>query len=78
MNTAFLPMAQDNGAAIFPVETVCRWYFSRLTVEPFERKVTTGEIRIPLARVEESQKAIKGGHLADLAADLAARRAGRP
>jgi hypothetical protein len=75
MNTAFLLMAQYNGAAIIPVETVCRDYFSHLTVDKFVRKVSTGEIRIPLVRMEASQKAAKGVHLTDLAAYLDERRA---
>ncbi len=56
-------MAQYNGAAIIPVETVCRDYFSHLTVDKFVRKVSPGEIRIPLVRMEASQKAAKGVHL---------------
>ncbi|HLK83549.1 MAG TPA: pyocin activator PrtN family protein [Xanthobacteraceae bacterium] len=75
MNTAFLLMAQYNGAAIIPVETVCRDYFSHLTVDKFVRKVSAGEIRIPLVRMEASQKAAKGVHLTDLAAYLDERRA---
>jgi hypothetical protein len=75
MNTMFLLMAQYSGAAIIPVTAVCRDYFSHLTVEQFVRKVSAGEIRIPLVRMEASQKAAKGVHLADLAAYLDERRA---
>jgi hypothetical protein len=75
MNTAFLLMAQYNGAAIIPVETVCRDYFTHLTADKFVRKVAAGEIAIPLVRMEgKSQKAAKGVHLADLAAWIDARR----
>jgi len=68
MNTAFLLMAQYGGRAIIPVEDVCRDYFSHLTPEKFVRKVSLGEIAIPLVRIEESQKCAKGVHLTDLAA----------
>jgi hypothetical protein len=56
MNTAFLLMAQYNGAAIIPVETVCRDYFSHLTVDKFVRKLSAGEIRIPLVREPEGRE----------------------
>jgi hypothetical protein len=75
MNTAFLLMAQYNGLAIIPAETVCRDYFSHLTVEKFLRKVANGEIKLPLVRMEASQKSAKGVHLQDLANYLDACRA---
>jgi pyocin activator protein PrtN len=75
MNTTFLLMAQYNGAAVIPVDAVCRDYFSHLTVEKFVRKVSAGEIAIPLVRMESSRKAAKGVHLTDLAAYLDERRA---
>jgi hypothetical protein len=76
MNTAFLLMAQYNGAAVIPVDAVCRDYFSHLTVDKFVRKVSAGEIAIPLVRMEaSSQKAAKGVHLSDLAAWIDERRA---
>jgi len=75
LNTAFLLMAQYHGAAIIPVSTVCKDYFSHLTAEMFMRKVGTGEIKIPVVRMEASQKCAKGVHLADLAAYLDERRA---
>lgn len=74
MNTAFLLMAQYNGRAVIPVEDVCRDYFQHLSVEKFIRKTGTGEIRLPLVRMEASQKAAKGVHLTDLAAYLDKRR----
>lgn len=75
MNTTFLLMAQYNGLAVVPVEWVCRDYFSHLRPDQFIRKVSAGEIQIPLVRVEASQKAAKGVHLQDLADYLDARRA---
>jgi hypothetical protein len=70
MNTAFLLMAQYNGAAVIPVEAVCRDYFTHLTPEKFVRKVSAGEIAIPLVRMENSQKCAKGVALVALAAYL--------
>ncbi len=67
MNTAFLLMAQYGGAAVIPIELVCRDYFSHLTPEKLVRKISAGEIALPLVRIEASQKAAKGVHLNDLA-----------
>jgi hypothetical protein len=75
MNTAFLLMAQYNGSAIIPVDKVCKDYFSHLTPEKFVRKISLGEIMIPLVRMEHSQKCAKGIHLQDLADYLDQRRA---
>jgi len=68
-------MAQYNGAAVISVDAVCRDHFPHLTVDQFVRKVSAGKIDIPLVRIEASQKAAKGVHLADLAAWIDRRRA---
>lgn len=70
MRTDFLLMAQYSGQAMIPVEVVCRDYFTHLTPEQFVRKVSLGDIKMPLMRLEKSQKCAKGVHLADLAAYL--------
>ncbi len=75
MNTVFLLMAQYNAKAVIPVEVVCRDYFPHLSADKFVRKVSAGEINIPLIRMEGSQKCAKGVHLQDLADYLDARRA---
>jgi len=76
MNTAFLLMAQYDGLAVIPVGTVVRDYFPHLSPDKFLRKVATGEIKIPLLRIEaSSQKAARGVHLIDLANYIDARRA---
>lgn len=67
MNTVFLLMAQYNGQVIIPLERVCADYFSHLTPEKFIRKATSGEIDLPLIRIEGSQKAAKGIQINDLA-----------
>jgi hypothetical protein len=74
MNTTFLLMAQYNGKAIIPVEAVCADYFPHLKLDQFVRKLGSGEIKLPLVRVEASQKAAKGVHLQDLAEYLEVRR----
>ena len=75
MNTTFLLMAQYGGQAVIPLEKVCRDYFAPLTLPNFVRKVAAGEIRLPIVRMEASQKAARGVHLQDLAEYLDARRA---
>ena len=74
MNTTFVLMAQYEGRAVIPIDLVCRDYFSHLTPEKFLRKQASGDIEIPLLRMEESQKSARGIHLADLAAYVDKRR----
>jgi len=70
MNTIFLLMAQYGGAAIIPLERLCRDYFSHLTPEKLKIKVATGQIDLTLVPMESSQKSARGVHLTDLAAYL--------
>ena len=66
-NTAFLLMAQYNGAAIIPLELVVHDYFPHLKEDKFLRKVLAGEIKLPVVRIENSQKSARGVMLSDLA-----------
>lgn len=75
MNTLFLLMAQYDARAIVPAETVCRDYFSHLTLAKFLRKIGSGDINLPLTRSERSQKSARGVHIQDLAEYLDRRRA---
>lgn len=75
MNTAFILMAQYDGQAVIPLDRVCKDYFTHLTPDMFQRKVLAGQIKIPITRMELSQKSAKGIHLADLAEYLESRRA---
>ena len=75
MNTAFLLMAQYDGAAVIPVEKVRKDYFPHLNEREFIRKLSHAEIRLPLVRMDESQKTARGIPLVDLAAFLDQRRA---
>ncbi|KVE45329.1 Pyocin activator protein PrtN [Burkholderia sp. BDU5] len=74
LNTAFLLMAQYNARTVIPIDEVCRDFFPHLSTDKTIRKVSLGEIRLPLIRVEPSQKCAKGVHLQDLADYLDARR----
>ena len=67
MNTAYLLMAQYGAVAVIPIETVCRDYFGHLSPDKLVRKIAAGDIRLPLVRMEASQKCAKGVHLSDLA-----------
>lgn len=75
MDTTFLLLARYNGKPVLPVDVVCSDFFSHLTPIKFLRKVDSGEIRIPVMRIEGSQKAARGIHISDLAEWIDARRA---
>ncbi|MDM1710661.1 pyocin activator PrtN family protein [Pseudomonas sp. 165] len=74
MNTAFVLLAQYNGRAIISLEQVCTDYFTHLTPDMFQRKVMSGQIKIPITRIESSQKSAKGIHISDLADYIEAQR----
>jgi len=74
MSTALFLMAHYQGKAIIPLEVVCKDYFPHLNVMQLLRKVGAGEIRLPVTRIEASQKAAKGVHLSDLAEYIEGRR----
>ncbi len=68
-------MAQYNGQAIIPLDHVCKDYFTHLTTDIFQRKVLAGQIKIPIIRMEPSQKSARGILITDLALYLDAQRA---
>lgn len=74
MKTVFLLMAQYDGRTIIPLDAVCRDFFSNMKMEQFVRKLGAGDIRLPVVRMDTSQKAAKGIHLQDLADYLDDRR----
>ncbi|AJQ48251.1 MULTISPECIES: pyocin activator PrtN family protein [Pseudomonas] len=53
--------------AIISLEQVCADYFTHLPRFVFQRKVLAGEIKLPITRLEPSQKSARGIHIADLA-----------
>lgn len=48
---------------IIPLNEVRRDFFSHLTLLKFLRKLSSGDIALPLMRMETSQKCAKGIHL---------------
>ena len=75
MKTLMVLLAQYDGLAIIPLAQVCKDYFTHLTPDMFHRKVLAGQIKIPITRLEGSQKSAKGIHISDLSAYLDERRA---
>jgi hypothetical protein len=77
MKTVFLLMAQYDGKAAVPVETIARDYFGvdKGGMPRFLRKLDSGEIPLPVMRMEKSQKGARLISLQDLAAFLDERRA---
>lgn len=75
MNTVFLLMAQFGARAVIPIEEVRREYFAHLELDKLLRKITYGEIVLPLVRIEASQKSAKGVYVQDLANYIDERRA---
>ena len=75
MKTLFVLMAQYDGQVVIPLHKVCADYFTHLTTNMFERKVMSGLIKIPITRMEASQKSAKGVHITDLSEYLDAQRA---
>lgn len=75
MNTTFVLLAQYGATAVVPLDIVCRDYFAPLTPQTLLRKISSGEIKLPLVRMESSQKGAKGVHVEDLAKYIDERRA---
>lgn len=68
-------MAQYNGQAVIPVSLVAKDYFPHLGVDKLIRKISLGQINLPLVRIDVgSQKSARGIHLQDLAAYIDVRR----
>lgn len=65
--TLFMLMAQHDGKPVLPADVVCREYFAPLTLPVFLRKVSNGDIPLPLMKMERSQKGARVIHLEDLA-----------
>jgi hypothetical protein len=68
-------MAQYNGQAVIPVSLVAKDYFPHLGVDKLIRKISLGQINLPLVRIDVgSQKSARGVHLQDLATYIDAKR----
>lgn len=75
MTTIFLLLAQYGATAVIPIDVVARDYFPHLSPEKMLRKISLGEIRLPVVRIEGSNKSAKGVHVEDLAGYIDERRA---
>jgi hypothetical protein len=73
--TLLMLQVQYNSRAAIPLEQVVADFFQHLTVQKFLQKALRGQIRLPILRIEHSQKSQKHIHLADLARYLDERRA---
>lgn len=67
VDTTWMLMVRYRCMPVVPIDVVCRDFFGHLTPEKLIRKVSLGEIALPLVRVEASQKSAKGVHVSDLA-----------
>ena len=72
--TLFLLLAQYSGRTVVPLDAVCRDFFGHLTERKLLQKCLRGDIRLPIVRIETSQKSARGVHLSDLAAYIDKRR----
>lgn len=68
-------MARYDAQVIIPIEIVCRDFFAPLKLHNLMRKISAGDIALPVTRMEASQKTAKGVHIQDLANFIDARRA---
>ncbi|WP_349604301.1 pyocin activator PrtN family protein [Cupriavidus sp. DF5525] len=75
MTTVFLLLAQYGATAVIPIDVVAKDYFPHLSAEKLLRKTGQGEIRLPVVRIEGSNKSAKGVHVHDLAKYIDDRRA---
>lgn len=67
MKTLLMLMAKHDGAAMITAEECCKDYFGGMTMTKFMQKVRAGEIDLPVAKMEASQKGARMVHLQDLA-----------
>lgn len=73
--TLLMLQVQYHGRTTITLEQCVNDFFQHLTVTKFLQKALRGQIRLPILRIEASQKSQKHIHLADLAKYLDERRA---
>lgn len=73
MKTVFVLLAKYE-TPVIPLDLVCRDFFQHLSPAGLERKSLSGEIGLPVIRIENSQKAARGVHVDDLARWIDQRR----
>jgi len=75
MNTLFLLMAEFGARAVIPIDEVRRSYFPHLELDKMMRKISNGDIKLPVVRIEKSVKSARGVYVQDLADYIDAQRA---
>ncbi|RHZ95800.1 Pyocin activator protein PrtN [Cereibacter sphaeroides] len=65
--TEWFLLARYQGLPIIPVDRVIADFFPTLGKAVFLRKILDGSIKLPVVRMEASQKGAKGIYLSDLA-----------
>lgn len=68
-------MSRYDYLPLLPLEAVLADFFGGMTVKAFLRKVTEGEIDLPVVSMGSGQKATRAVHVKDLIAYINARRA---
>ena len=70
MKTLFLLMARYEARPLLPIDVVRADFFDGMSRKVFLGKVESGEIGLPLVRLDDGQKAVKGIAIQDLAVFL--------
>jgi hypothetical protein len=68
--TETLLRARYGGVVAIPLDVLVRDFFNHLSEEKFLRKVLSGEIALPVMRMEASQKSVKAVPVSDFAVYL--------
>ncbi|MFT4149222.1 MAG: pyocin activator PrtN family protein [Paracoccaceae bacterium] len=66
ISTIWLLMGQYGSLPVIPIERVAEDHF-RMSAPKLLERISRGEIKLPVVRMSDSQKAAKGVHLSDLA-----------
>lgn len=74
MPTIWFLMGRYGHRAVIPLDLVCKDYFPHLTTTKLLQKCLRGSIKLPIVRIENSQKALRGVHAVDLANYIDSRR----
>jgi hypothetical protein len=74
MNTSFMLLARYDGLPVIPLAIVVRDFFPHLSEQKLATKIDRGEVKLPIVRIEASQRAAHGVHINDLARWIDARR----
>lgn len=67
MKTVWMLLAVYDGRAAIPAEEVCRDFFPRMRPETFLQKADSGEIDLPVMRMDKSTNSARMVHLTSLA-----------